>query len=158
MLFDTHAHYDDERFDEDRDTLLASMPENNVGLILNPGCDVESSRKAVSYANKYPFVYAAVGIHPENIEDGWEADLETIRALAQNESKGRAIGEIGLDYDGEKDERARVRQQVVLARQCLNIWAHAIKRSWRVHCTSLSSCMTAMRTPTAWRSPVGIRM
>ena len=69
MLFDTHAHYDDERFDEDRDTLLASMPENNVGLILNPGCDVESSRKAVSYANKYPFVYAAVGIHPENIED-----------------------------------------------------------------------------------------
>ena len=56
MLFDTHAHYDDERFDEDRDTLLASMPENNVGLILNPGCDVESSRKAVSYANKYPFV------------------------------------------------------------------------------------------------------
>ena len=57
MLFDTHAHYDDERFDEDRDTLLASMPENNVGLILNPGCDVESSRKAVSYANKYPFVY-----------------------------------------------------------------------------------------------------
>ena len=96
MLFDTHAHYDDERFDEDRDTLLASMPENNVGLILNPGCDVESSRKAVSYANKYPFVYAAVGIHPENIEDGWEADLETIRALAQNESKVRAIGEILL--------------------------------------------------------------
>ncbi len=103
MLFDTHAHYDDERFDEDRDTLLASMPENNVGLILNPGCDVESSRKAVSYANKYPFVYAAVGIHPENIEDGWEADLETIRALAQNEGKVRAIGEIGLDYYWEKD-------------------------------------------------------
>ena len=117
MLFDTHAHYDDERFDEDRDTLLASMPENNVGLILNPGCDVESSRKAVSYANKYPFVYAAVGIHPENIEDGWEADLETIRALAQNESKVRAIGEIGLDYYWEKDEHARARQQVVFARQ-----------------------------------------
>ena len=117
MLFDTHAHYDDERFDEDRDTLLASMPENNVGLILNPGCDVESSRKAVSYANKYSFVYAAVGIHPENIEDGWEADLETIRALAQNESKVRAIGEIGLDYYWEKDERARARQQVVFARQ-----------------------------------------
>ena len=67
MLFDTHAHYDDERFDEDRDALLASMPENNVGLILNPGCDVETSRKAVSYANRYPFVYAAVGLHPENI-------------------------------------------------------------------------------------------
>ena len=61
MLFDTHAHYDDERFDEDRDALLASMPENNVGLILNPGCDAETSRKAVGYANRYPFVYAAVG-------------------------------------------------------------------------------------------------
>ena len=148
MLFDTHAHYDDERFDEDRDTLLASMPENNVGLILNPGCDVESSRKAVSYANKYPFVYAAVGIHPENIEDGWEADLETIRALAQNESKVRAIGEIGLDYTGKKMS-VRVRGS--------RLYLPA-KWSWRVHCTSLSSCMTAMRTPTAWRSPVGIRM
>ena len=123
MLFDTHAHYDDERFDEDRDTLLASMPENNVGLILNPGCDVESSRKAVSYANKYPFVYAAVGIHPENIEDGWEAT-------------------------GKKTS-VRVRGS--------RLYLPA-KWSWRVHCTSLSSCMTAMRTPTAWRSPVGIRM
>ena len=76
MLFDTHAHYDDERFDEDRDALLASMPENNVGLILNPGCDAETSRKAVSYANRYPFVYAAVGLHPENIEDGWTQALD----------------------------------------------------------------------------------
>lgn len=132
MLFDTHAHYDDERFDEDRDTLLASMPENNVGLILNPGCDDESSRKAVSYANKYPFVYAAVGIHPENIEDGWEADLETIRALAQNESKVRAIGEIGLDYYWEKDERARA-----AAAGCI---CPAKLEAGCVHCTSLSSC------------------
>ena len=97
------------------------MPENNVGLILNPGCDVESSRKAVSYANKYPFVYAAVGIHPENIEDGWEADLETIRALAQNESKVRAIGEIGLDYYWDKENHEKqeywFRRQIALARE-----------------------------------------
>ena len=104
MLFDTHAHYDDERFDEDRDALLTSMPENGVGLILTPGCDVESSRKAVGYAQKYPFVYAAVGIHPENIDEKWENDLSTIKALAQSESKVRAIGEIGLDYYWEKDE------------------------------------------------------
>ena len=117
MLFDTHAHYDDERFDEDRDTLLASMPENNVGLILNPGCDVESSRKAVSYANRYPFVYAAVGLHPENIEAGWTDALAEIRRLAKSEPRVRAIGEIGLDYYWEKDERARTRQQVVFARQ-----------------------------------------
>ena len=117
MLFDTHAHYDDERFDEDRDALLASMPENNVGLILNPGCDVETSRKAVSYANRYPFVYAAVGLHPENIEDGWTDALAEIRRLAKSEPRVRAIGEIGLDYYWEKDERARARQQVVFARQ-----------------------------------------
>ena len=106
MLFDTHAHYDDERFDEDRDALLASMPENNVGLILNPGCDAETSRKAVGYANRYPFVYAAVGLHPENIEDGWTQTLDEIRTLAQSEPRVRAIGEIGLDYywDNEPHE------------------------------------------------------
>ena len=117
MLFDTHAHYDDKRFDEDRDALLSSMPANNVGLILNPGCDLDSSRKAVSYARQYPFVYAAVGIHPENITDGWEQELADIRRLAGDEPKVRAIGEIGLDYYWEKDERARARQQVVFARQ-----------------------------------------
>ena len=105
MLFDTHAHYDDERFDEDRDALLASMPENNVGLILNPGCDAETSRKAVSYANRYPFVYAAVGLHPENIEDGWTQALDEIRTLAQSEPRVRAIGEIGLDYYWDNEPR-----------------------------------------------------
>ena len=117
MLFDTHAHYDDERFDADRDELLLSMPEHNVGLILNPGCDVETSRKAVSYAQKYPFVYAAVGIHPENINENWNNDLTVIKEMAQTEPRVRAIGEIGLDYYWEKDERARARQQVVFARQ-----------------------------------------
>ena len=117
MLFDTHAHYDDARFDDDRDALLSAMPENNVGLILNPGCDVPSSRKAVSYAQKYPFMYAAVGIHPENIGADWEQALSLLRELAQNEPKVRAIGEIGLDYYWEKDERARARQQVVFRRQ-----------------------------------------
>lgn len=117
MLFDTHAHYDDSRFDEDRDTLLASMPEHDVGLILNPGCDLESSLKAVEYAKKYEFIYAAVGIHPENIETGWESELEEIKTLAQSESKTRAIGEIGLDYHWEKEERGRAVQQVVFRRQ-----------------------------------------
>ena len=147
MLFDTHAHYDDERFDEDRDTLLASMPENNVGLILNPGCDVESSRKAVSYANKYPFVYAAVGIHPENIEDGWEADLETAHWHRMKARSAPSV-KLVLTITGKKTS-VRVRGS--------RLYLPA-KWSWRVHCTSLSSCMTAMRTPTAWRSPVGIRM
>lgn len=117
MLFDTHAHYDDARFDEDRDALLSSMPAHNVGLILNPGCDVETSRKAISFAQKYPFVYAAVGIHPENINENWNNDLAVIKEMAESEPRVRAIGEIGLDYYWEKDERARARQQVVFARQ-----------------------------------------
>lgn len=117
MLFDTHAHYDDNRFDPDRDELLASLPAHDIGLILNPGCDVETSRKAISYAQKYAFVYAAVGIHPENINESWNNDLSVIQELAQTEPKVRAIGEIGLDYYWEKDEHARARQQVVFARQ-----------------------------------------
>ena len=112
MLFDTHAHYDDERFDEDRDALLSSMPAHNVGLILNPGCNVATSRKAASYAQKYPFVYAAVGIHPENIDENWSNALEAVKELARREPKVCAIGEIGLDYYWEKEERARARQQV----------------------------------------------
>ena len=64
MLFDTHAHYDSGAFNADRMEVLASMPEQGVELILNPGCDLESSRTAVSLANAFPFVYAAVGVHP----------------------------------------------------------------------------------------------
>ena len=104
MLFDTHAHYDDERFDEDRDTLLASMPDNNVGLILNPGCDVESSRKAVSYANKYPFVYAAVGIHPDEVGCLNEENFAQMKELFKEE-KVVAVGEIGLDYYWDNEPR-----------------------------------------------------
>lgn len=117
MLFDTHAHYDDERFDQDREALLESMSENNVGLILNPGCDLESSRKALSYAKKYSFMQAAVGIHPENIDENWKNDLAVIVEMARNEPKVRAIGEIGLDYYWEKEERGRAKQQVVFAAQ-----------------------------------------
>ena len=83
MLFDTHAHYDDEAFDTDRDALLTALPQRGVGLVLNPGCDVESSRKAVTYAAAYPHVYAAVGIHPENCGGCTADDLAAIRALEE---------------------------------------------------------------------------
>ena len=66
LIFDTHAHYDDEAFDSDREALLASMPENGVGLIVDPGCDLDTSRRAVEIAEQYPHVYSAVGWHPEN--------------------------------------------------------------------------------------------
>ena len=121
MLFDTHAHYDDESFDADRDAVLTALPEQGVGLILNPGCDAESSRKAVRYAAAYPHVYAAVGIHPENCGGCTAGDLDAIRALAQL-PKTVAIGEIGLDYywaeNPPRDFQQQVlRQQLALARE-----------------------------------------
>lgn len=115
MLFDTHAHYDDGRFDQDRDALLLSMKENNVGLILNPGCDLESSKKAVCYAKRYDFMYAAVGYHPSDIKNG--AALDEIETLARENPKVRAIGEIGLDYYWEKEEKERLKQQDVFKQQ-----------------------------------------
>ena len=121
MLFDTHAHYDDESFDADRDAVLTALPEQGVGLILNPGCDVESSRKAVRYAAAYPHIYAAVGIHPENCGGCTAGDLDAIRALAQL-PKTVAIGEIGLDYYWEQNpprdfQQQVLRQQLALARE-----------------------------------------
>ena len=96
-VFDTHAHYDYGAFNGDRMELLASMPEQDVELILNPGCDLETSKKAVELANAFPYVYAAVGFHPSDCAT-WSRDArDELRALAAH-PKVRAIGEIGLDY------------------------------------------------------------
>ena len=97
MIFDTHAHYDSNGFNADREEVLSSLPVAGVGLVLNPGCDVESSRMAVELAEKFPHVYAAVGIHPGDCDGCTDADIDAIRALAAHE-KVAAIGEIGLDY------------------------------------------------------------
>lgn len=94
-IFDTHAHYDDVAFDSDRDELLASMPKNNVKYIINQGTDVETSRFSVSLSEKYPYIYAAVGIHPEDVDK--KESVNDIRELAKHK-KVVAIGEIGLDY------------------------------------------------------------
>ena len=83
MLFDTHAHYDDEAFDADRDALLTALPDCGVGLVIDPGCDLTSSRRAVELAAAYPHVYAAVGIHPENCGGCTDDDLAALRPLAQ---------------------------------------------------------------------------
>lgn len=110
MLFDTHAHFDSRQFNEDRDELLSSLPEQGVSLIVNPGCDIPTSRKAVELAEQYPFIYAAVGFHPEELENAELSDLEEIRRLAAHE-KVVAIGEIGLDYYWVKDEDGRKKEQ-----------------------------------------------
>ena len=112
LIFDTHAHYDDEAFDADRETLLASMPEHGVGLILDPGCDLESSRRAVELARTYPHVYAAVGWHPENCAPYTEDSRDVLRAWAR-EPKVVAIGEIGLDYYWEQNPPRELQQRVL---------------------------------------------
>ena len=111
-LFDTHAHYDADAFDADRLEVLASMPGQRVELILNPGCDLKSSQTAVELAERFPFVYAAVGVHPEECAD-WNAehDIPVLEALAQN-PKVRAIGEIGLDYHWPENPPRELQQQV----------------------------------------------
>jgi len=110
MLFDTHAHYDSRQFNADRDEVLSGLKDRGVSLVVNPGCDIPSSRMAVELAEKYPFVYAAVGFHPEELEGAELADLNTIRELAAHE-KVVAIGEIGLDYYWVKDEEGRRKEQ-----------------------------------------------
>lgn len=115
MLFDTHAHYDAEQFDADRGEVLASLPGRGVSLVVNPGCDLPSSRTAVALAEQYPFLYAAVGYHPENCAPYTDADLEELRQLAAH-PKVVAIGEIGLDYYWEENP-PREFQQMVFRRQ-----------------------------------------
>lgn len=116
MLFETHAHYDNGRFDTDREELLSALPGAGIGWVVNPGCDLPTSRTAVALAGKFPHVYAAVGFHPSDCA-GCEGDwLEEIRALAQSSPKVVAIGEIGLDYYW-KDNPPRERQQAVFRAQ-----------------------------------------
>ena len=102
MIFDSHAHYDSHQFDEDRFVVLSSMPESNVSGIVNCGCDIPSSEMSLSFADKYPYVYASVGFHPGCVEDYKDGDLDVIKELSRHE-KCVAIGEIGLDYHYGKD-------------------------------------------------------
>jgi len=97
MIFDTHAHYDDERYDADRDDLLGSMAQKGVGLILNASSDIKTSRASVELTKKYDFIYAAVGIHPHEVGDAPDDYIDILRGLCR-EKKVVAIGEIGLDY------------------------------------------------------------
>ncbi len=118
MIFDTHAHYDSGAFNADRFELLASMPGKNVGLIVDPGCDLESSRDAIAIAERCSFVYATVGWHPEDMDKLSEDAFAELERLTEH-PKCVAVGEIGLDYywDSEhKDEqKALFIRQIELA-------------------------------------------
>lgn len=111
MLFDTHAHYDAEQFDPDRDQVLEALPSRGVSLVVDPGCDIPSSRAALALAEKYPLLYAAVGYHPENCAPYRPEELDILRDMARH-PKVVAIGEIGLDYYWEENPPKELQQQV----------------------------------------------
>lgn len=97
MIFETHAHYDDEAFDEDRDILLSSMYENKIEYIVNVGASLKSTQASIDLAKKYPFVYAAAGVHPNETGELKEESFIRLKQLCRFD-KVVAIGEIGLDY------------------------------------------------------------
>ena len=114
-IFDTHAHYDSEQFDEDRNTVLKNILEHGCSLAVDPACDLESCKKVLELADKYDFIYAAVGVHPHSAEEDGNGDyLEQIREFAKHK-KVVAIGEIGLDY--HYDFSPREKQKEVFAEQ-----------------------------------------
>lgn len=128
MYFDSHAHLDDRRFDDDRAEILQDLKNHGIGLLMNIGCDLPSSERSVALAEQYPFVYAAVGSHPDDADHVDGRLLDRYRALAEH-PKVRAIGEIGLDYHYEDVPRT---QQIIAFEQQLEL-AEALKLPVIVH-------------------------
>lgn len=97
MYFESHAHYDDGRFKNDREEILNLLPSCGIDYVINVGCDMKSSRESIKMAEKYDYIYAAVGVHPHDAENMKESDLDELRQMS-NHKKVVAIGEIGLDF------------------------------------------------------------
>ena len=120
MIFDTHAHYDDRQFEGDREELLGSMPENGVELIVDAGSDIASWDKIEKLTDRYPFVYGAIGVHPDEVGELDEEKMQRMEWLLAKE-KMVAVGEIGLDYYWDKENRDLQKmwfiRQLELARQ-----------------------------------------
>ena len=168
MIFDTHAHYDAEQFDADRHALLAALPARGVGLVVDPGCDERSCRAALEIAERYPFVWAAVGWHPEEWESWTGESMACLRELARHE-RVVAIGEIGLDYywdTGHKPlQKEMLERQINLALQlglpviihdreahgdCLEMIARYPELRGVFHCFSGSAEMAAELLRRGW--------
>ena len=104
MIFESHAHYDDDAFEEDRDKLLAGLKENGIGYVINVSSDLDSVRKTISLAEKYSFLYAAAGVHPSDTGELNEENFAWLKRQC-GEEKVLAVGEIGLDYYWDNVER-----------------------------------------------------
>ncbi len=120
-IFDTHAHYDDEQFDSDRAELFASFKNKGVELIMNCATNLNSVKSTLALANENDFIYAAAGLHPEDILDSEESEIEVIKRVALEEKKVKAIGEIGLDYYWKEVPREKqlifFEKQILLAKE-----------------------------------------
>ena len=116
MIFDSHAHYDDGAFDEDRKELLSSMAGCGVGCIVNVAADLQSVKTTLALAEKWPFVYAALGVHPSSAGELDETSFAWLKDRLA-EKKVVAVGEIGLDYYWDKEDDVRERQRYWFARQ-----------------------------------------
>lgn len=121
MLFDTHAHLDSGAFRRDLPDILARLPGQGIGLLMNPGCDLPSSQAACALARENPWIYAAVGLHPDAADQISPAVVDTLAQLVKDNPKVKAIGEIGLDYYYEdvprQQQQACFRQQLALAQE-----------------------------------------
>lgn len=111
MIFETHGHYDDDKFDEDRPQLIAQFLEKGIDRVMNVGADMKSSRSSVLLAEKYPHFYAAVGVHPSEVADMTDEDIEELEMMVKNNFKVRAVGEIGLDYHFYDDPPADIQKK-----------------------------------------------
>ena len=120
QIFDTHAHYTDEAFEGDRDELLSSLPDFGVKRVVIPGCDVKTSREAIALSRRYPWIFAAAGIHPEEVLRMRGGDPERIRDMLAD-SRVVAVGEIGLDYhygkESAEEQKALFRTQLKMAEE-----------------------------------------
>lgn len=121
-IFETHAHYEDAKFDTDRETLIASLPEHDIEYVINVGSSLETTKKSIVLAEQYEFIYAAVGVHPSDVAELNDENFKELSAAADLK-KTVAVGEIGLDYywdkepQGQENQRYWFRRQLALAKE-----------------------------------------
>ena len=159
MYFESHAHYDDERFDDDRDELLAELPADGIETVVNSSSDIASSRASIALAEKYPYFYASVGVHPHEVSKMAEADIDTLREMSKH-PKVVALGEMGLDFyydlSPRDSQRYWFKRQLELAeeldmpiivhsrdasQECFDIISQSKVRKGVIHCYSGSAPM-----------------
>lgn len=128
-IFESHAHYEDDAFNEDRELILSSLPDNGIEFIVDVGSSVKTCHEIVPLVEKYDFAYAALGIHPSDIRGVTKEDLDWIKETARTNKKVVAIGEIGLDYYWDKDNKD---DQKKFFYDQINI-AHELKKPIIVH-------------------------